>query len=204
MISLTLVMWIMARNKAGNYDSKRDSITQKAAVLFAAKGFSGASISDISRACNISKSLIYHYYSAKEGILYDVMNNHIDDLIIAISGNDLINPDPKQEFHNLTLALLKCYAGAEDAQKVLLYELDNLPPDQRKVIVTKQRQIIDRFEKVYIRLDPKIKKNAPQLRSKIMLFFGSVNWIHTWYSPKGEVSRDKLAQMAAENAIGNG
>ena len=194
----------MARTKADNYDNKRAIITAKAAKLFANKGFGGASISDISKACNVSKSLIYHYYSAKEDILYGVMTDHIDALTTAISNPNLSDSDPKQEFHNLTLALLRCYAGAEDAQKVLLYELNKLTTKQRKYIVAKQRSIIDRFEQVYIRIDPHVQDNPAELRSKIMLFFGSVNWIHTWYNPKGEISRDRLANMAVENMIGRG
>ena len=192
----------MARRKADNYDSKRDTITTNAAKLFAAKGFGGASISDISKACNMSKSLIYHYYGAKEDILYAVMTDHIDELTSAITNKDLIDADPKQEFHNLTLALLRCYAGAEDAQKVLLYELNKLTAKQRKDIVAKQRAIIERFEHVYMRVDRNIESNSALLRSKIMLFFGSVNWIHTWYNPKGAISRDRLAKMAVENTIG--
>ena len=192
----------MARTKSDNYDSKRDTITRNAAKLFAEKGFGGASISDISKACNMSKSLIYHYYSAKEDILYAVMTDHIDELTSAISDKNLMDADPKQEFHNLTLALLRCYAGAEDAQKVLLYELNKLTTEQRKDIVAKQRAIIERFENVYMRVDKAVEKNSALLRSKIMLFFGSVNWIHTWYSPKGAISRDKLAVMAVENTIG--
>lgn len=191
----------MARTKADNYDIKRESITREAAKLFALKGFGGASISDISKACDVSKSLIYHYYVAKEDILYGVMNDHLNDLTIAISGADLMSSDPKQEFHNLTQALLKCYAGAEDSQKVLLYDLNNLPTSQRKEIVTKQRAILDRFERVYIRIYPDMQNNHAMLRSKIMLFFGSVNWIHTWYNPKGEISRDTLGKMAAETII---
>lgn len=193
----------MARTKADNYDSKRDSINRKAAKLFAAKGFGGASISDISKACDVSKSLIYHYYSAKEDILYGVMNDHIDDLTRAISSPDLINIDATQEFHNLTLSLLRCYAGAEDAQKVLLYELNNLTKKQRKDIVTKQRAIIDRFEQVYVRIGTNVEHDAALLRSKIMLFFGSVNWIHTWYNPKGKITRETLAKMAVDNTIGH-
>ena len=192
----------MARTKSDNYDSRRDTITRNAAKLFAEKGFGGASISDISKACNMSKSLIYHYYSAKEDILYAVMTDHIDELTSAISDKNLMDADPKQEFHNLTLALLRCYAGAEDAQKVLLYELNKLTTEQRKDIVAKQRAIIERFENVYMRVDKAVEKNSALLRSKIMLFFGSVNWIHTWYSPKGAISRDKLAVMAVENTIG--
>jgi len=193
----------MARTKAENYEIKRDSITFKAAKLFAQKGFSGTSISDISKACGVSKSLIYHYYAAKEDILYGAMSDHIDDLTEAVSAAELLNDDPRKEFHNLTLAILKCYAGAEHAQKVLLYELNQLTPKQRKDIVAKQRAIINRFEGVYIRIDPKTEENAPLLRSKIMLFFGSVNWIHTWYNPKGEISRETLAKMSVENIIGH-
>lgn len=192
----------MARTKADNYDSKREIITQKAAKLFALKGFGGASISDISKSCDVSKSLIYHYYGSKEDILNGVMNDHMDDLARAISDADLIDSDPRLEFHNLTQALLKCYAGAEDSQKVLLYDLNNLPSDQRNVIVTKQRALVERFEQVYVRVFPEIQSDHALLRSKIMLFFGSVNWIHTWYNPKGKISREKLGEMAVDNAIG--
>ena len=195
-------MCIRDSTKADNYDSKRDAITSNAAKLFAEKGFGGASISDISKACNISKSLIYHYYSAKEDILYGVMTDHIDELTTAVTNKSLEDTDPKQEFHNLTLALLRCYAGAEEAQKVLLYDLNKLTTKQRKEIVAKQRAIIERFEQVYLQIDSSLKSDPSLLRSKIMLFFGSVNWIHTWYNPKGAVSRKKLAKMAVENTIG--
>ena len=125
-----------------------------------------------------------------------------DRLMAAVSDKNLEDIDAKQEFHNLTRTLLRCYAGAEDAQKVLLYELNKLTTKQRKDIVAKQRAIIDRFEQVYIRIDPSLNSSPALLRSKIMLFFGSVNWIHTWYNPKGAVPRDKLAKMAVENTIG--
>ena len=119
-----------------------------------------------------------------------------------MTNKSLEDTDPKQEFHNLTLALLRCYAGAEEAQKVLLYDLNKLTTKQRKEIVAKQRAIIERFEQVYLQIDSSLKSDSSLLRSKIMLFFGSVNWIHTWYNPKGAVSRKKLAKMAVENTIG--
>lgn len=192
----------MARSKAENYDSKRKSITLQAAKLFATKGFSGASVADISKACGVSKSLIYHYYGAKEDILFEVMIDHIDDLLAVTSDPSLIDSDAKKEFTKLTHALLRCYAGAEHAQKVLLYDLNNLTSKQRKNIVTKQRAIIDRFEQVYVRIKPEIADNHALLRSKLMLFFGSVNWVHNWYNPKGEVSRETLANLAVTNMIG--
>lgn len=191
----------MARTKAQNYDEKRDILTRKAADLFAEKGFSGASISDISKACGVSKSLIYHYYDAKEDILYGVMNAHVEELVETVNNPNRAKPNARDEFLDLTRALLSCYAGAENAQKVLLYEINNLPQQQQNDIKNKQRQIITRFETVYIRLFPALKNQSGLLRSKIMLFFGMVNWVHTWYDPKGDINPDSLAKLITETIL---
>ena len=94
------------------------------------------------------------------------------------------------------------YAGAENAQKVLLYELNNLNPAERKEIVYKERLIIKRFEGVFVRINPEMKSQTALLKSKIMLFFGMLNWMHTWYDPKGEMSRDEIAMLATNTIIG--
>ena len=192
----------MARTKAETYDLKRDSITDKAAILFAEKGFSGASMTDLATICGVSKSLIYHYYAAKEDILYEVMKEHIDDLVDVINDTNHISSDPVEEFTSLTTALVHHYAGAENAQKVLLYELNNLNPAERKEIVYKERLIIKRFEGVFVRINPEMKSQTALLKSKIMLFFGMLNWMHTWYDPKGEMSRDEIAMLATNTIIG--
>jgi len=192
----------MARTQAQDFDEKRVAIMKQAASLFASKGFSGASVSDISKACGVSKSLIYHYFGVKEDMLYAVMIDHIDDLSAVVSDPNLAHPDARQEFHDLTLALLECYAGAQDAQKVLLYDLNNLTAEQRKYIVLKQRAIIERFEHVYLRIHPNMIDSPAITRSNIMLFFGSVNWIHNWYNPKGVINLPALAALAVANVIG--
>ena len=188
----------MARTQALDFDSKREAIMKQAANLFADKGFNGASISDLSKACGVSKSLIYHYYASKEDILFDVMNTHIEDLIEMLETTPVVSQNPHENFTTLTKAILACYAGAEDKQKVLLYELNHLKPEQRDEIVTKQRAIISKFETIYSEIFPELKNNSSLLRSKIMLFFGMINWTHTWFNPKGAISRDELAEIAVQ------
>jgi len=34
-----------------------------------------------------------------------------------------------------------------------------------------------------------------------MLYFGMLNWTHTWFRPKGPVSRDEVADMAANATL---
>ena len=193
----------MARTQAADYDRKRETITNHAARMFARQGFSGASISEIAASCKVSKSLIYHYYSSKEDILFDVMNEHMEALlgVTQPSANDETASNPQEQFKHLTRALLRCYTGAAHRQKVLLYELDNLPKKNREEIIAKQRTVIERFENALSAIDPAVRNDKSQLRAKIMLFFGMLNWSHTWFKSSGDISRDELADMASETLL---
>ena len=73
----------MARTQAADFAARRAAIVEKAAALYAERGFLGASIADLAKACRTSKSLIYHYYPSKEDILFDVMHSHVRSLLDA-------------------------------------------------------------------------------------------------------------------------
>jgi len=191
----------MARTQAADYDQKRDAITSAAAKLFAKQGFAGASLADIAAACDTSKSLIYHYYASKEAILYDVMRAHIDVLLEAVDEVSALSGPSDGKFRALARALMQRYVGAADSQKVLLYELGNLPAAQRKEIVEKQRKIID-FAEGLLTESAKKKLDHGTLRAQVMLFFGQLNWTHNWFKSSGPVSRDAIADMAASAALG--
>ncbi len=191
----------MARTQAADYDKKREAITDQAAILFARDGFAGASVSELAALCRVSKSLIYHYYPSKETILFDVMSAHIEDLLNITLLAASKNLTPEEELRAVTRTLLRHYVGAADKQKVLLYELPSLPNKQREDIVSKQRKIIALVEAMLARRKPSLKRDRARLRAKVMLFFGMLNWTHTWFKSRGAISRDELADMAADTIL---
>ena len=188
----------MARRQAADYEEKRGAIVDEAARLFAAKGFAGASLSELADACGMSKSLFYHYYPSKEAILAGLMNEHMDELLTAIDGGP--EADPQSALQAFARELLRLYAGAADKQKVMLYELGYLPKDQRREIVAKERRLIAYVEAIIQRARPRQEKGV--LRARAMLFFGMLNWTHTWLKSGGAVSRDDVADMAARTILG--
>lgn len=190
----------MARTQAADYGKKRLAITEHAAKLFAERGFVGASISDLASVCGVSKSLIYHYYASKEAILFDVMNDHVEALQAALDRVDASDP-PDAQLRALSRSLLDQYVGAADSQKVLLYELPSLPAEERQAIIEKQRTLLDRVESLLGALNPDLAADHGRMRVKVMLYFGMLNWTHTWYRPTGPVARDELADMAAETIL---
>ena len=184
----------MARPQSPDYDKRRDAILAAAAHLYAKRGFTGASVSDLASACKTSKSLIYHYFPSKDDTLHAVMESHLDALVDAADEAMRVG-NAEERLRALTLSFMKLYSGAQDSHKVLLNELDNLPPAQRSEVVGKQRRIIAVVESLIRDLRPDLN---PITLPLTMLFFGMINWTHTWFRPSGQTNAQQLADLAVE------
>jgi AcrR family transcriptional regulator len=187
----------MARPQSPDYDRRRDAIVAAAASLYARRGFQGASVAELAKACGTSKALIYHYFPSKDDILYEVMAAHLDDLVDA-ADDAMQSGDARERLRALTMAFMRLYVGARDSHKVLLNELDNLPPGRRVEVVAKQRRIIAVVETLVREIRPDAN---PMVLPLSMLFFGMINWTHTWFRPGGAVTPEQLADLAVEMAL---
>ncbi|MBJ7437462.1 MAG: TetR family transcriptional regulator [Sphingopyxis sp.] len=188
----------MARTQAPDYEERRTAIIDKAADLFAKRGFTGASVADLAAACNTSKSLFYHYFPSKEDILYEVMSSHIDELVNDIDEVAKQGGAAGTQFDALIRAFLRHYVGAASRQKVALNELAHLPGDLRDKIVSKQRHIVDVTQKLLLASNPGLAGDPARARVQTMLLFGMINWTHNWYDPEGVVKIEELADMVLE------
>ncbi len=166
-----------------------------AAQLYARRGFPGASIADLAKACGSSKSLIYHYFPSKDDILYEVMAAHLDALVEAAEEAIRAGGKPRERLRALTFGFMQLYVGAQNHHKVLLNELDNLPPERRSEVVGKQRRIIAVVETLVREIRP---ETNPITLPVTMLFFGMINWTHTWFRPGGKIEPEQLADLAVE------
>ena len=187
----------MARPQSPDYDRRRDAIVAAAASLYARRGFQGASVAELAKACGTSKALIYHYFPSKDDILYEVMAAHLDDLVDA-ADDAMQSGDARERLRALTMAFMRLYVGARDSHKVLLNELDNLPPGRRVEVVAKQRRIIAVVETLVREIRPDAN---PVVLPLSMLFFGMINWTHTWFRPGGAVTPEQLADLAVDMAL---
>lgn len=187
----------MARKQAPDFEQRRDAILENAALLYAEHGFFGASIADLAAACKTSKSLIYHYYPSKEDILFDVMHSHVRALLDAAERVAAEPRLPAAKLHALTQAFMRLYVGAAARHKVLLNELARLAPRQREIIVKIQRRLIDIVQEMLVEIRPELGKRAALKRPAAMLYFGMINWTHTWLNAEGRAAPDKIAALAA-------
>lgn len=188
----------MARPQSPDYDKRREAILAAAARLYARRGFQGASVADLAKACHTSKSLIYHYFPSKDDILYAAMAAHLDALVTAAEEATRTG-GAEAQLRALVHAFMRLYVGAEDSHKVLLNELDNLPPDRRAEVVAKQRRIIGAVEALVRELRPDVGALS---RPLTMLLFGMINWTHTWFRSGGALAPETLADAAVALMLG--
>ena len=172
-----------------------------AATLYAEHGFLGASMAQIAAACGASKALIYHYYDSKEDILFDVADSHVQALVrgcAEVMANELSAVD---KVRLVARTLLRLYRGAEANQKVLLNELNRLPDARRDEVIAHQRQLIAMVDELVVALRPELVTDAPSRRVLVMMFFGMLNWTHTWFRPDGPRTAEQVARTAADMLI---
>lgn len=188
----------MARPQAADYEDRKELIVDEAAKLFAAQSFLGTSISDIAKACDFSKSLLYHYYDSKEKLLFAVMTSHIDRLDDIVKQTLEVQAPAPEKMRLLLQRFMGEYAEAASKQRVLVNELGHLPDSEKGLIVRKQRRIVEHVQSILVESQPGLKPDPARARALTMLLFGMINWTSNWYNPKGPVSPDDIANMAAD------
>lgn len=187
----------MARRQARDYGERRQRILDTAASLFARNGFHNTAIADVARACGISKSLLYHYFTSKEDILFAAMEDHV--ALLRETGRAIAaGPgSAREKFRAITRAFLDIYKNAQARHAVLLGELKALDPKQQRRIVKTQREIVGIFNDLIAGMtDGAASARAPRT-VLTMLFMGMINWTHTWYDPNGALKPGDLADLAA-------
>jgi AcrR family transcriptional regulator len=188
----------MARTRAADYVERRAAIVEAAAQLYARDGFAGASVARLAEALGASKSLIYHYYASKEDILFDVMDSHLralDEAAAHVMGRDL---PAAEKLREIARRFMRLYAGAAARHKVLLNGLGALPPARRDEVVSRQRRLIEAVEGLLVEIQPKLARRPRARRPAAMLFFGMINWTHTWFHEGGPASAADVANLAAD------
>lgn len=188
----------MARTRAEDYAAKQQRIRERAAELFAARGFAATSTADIAADGGFSKALIYHYFESKEEILQDLLEAHMDRLLAAAEAALNEGDTPRARLRAFVRAHMRLYATARAKHLLLINELDALPPRGRAAIVAKQRRLVDLAGDLFAEIAPHLRDRPALGFPLAMSFYGMINWTCIWYRPDGELSPEAFADLACD------
>ena len=185
----------MARTRALDYDDKRQAILRVSAGLIADRGVERASMSHIASECGVSKALLYHYYTNKEELVFDILYSYLVSLDGVIADADDPAMPPLERLCLLVHTTLVHYRYADNHHKVQLGAMRALPPDKVETLREIERAIVHRFADVIGHVNPALAGDRARLMPVTMSLFGMMNWAYMWFHDDGPLSRDDLSDL---------
>ncbi len=191
----------MARTKALDYDLKRQAILDSAAKLFAQTGFDRASMSQLAEVCGVSKALLYHYYTSKDALLYDVIGDHLNELCALVEEADNPQLEPEDRLQRLVSALLDAYREADHQHQVQINAMKFLPAGQQEELKDLERRLVRLFADAIRSVEPALGDGRGLLKPVTMSLFGMLNWHYMWFRSDGKIDRQDYARIASRLVI---
>ena len=183
----------MARGLARDHDEKRAALRKGAARYFARHGFDRASMTGAAKSCGVSKALIYHYWSSKEDLLFDILDTHLSDLVAVVEAARGAG------LRGIVRAILAAYEDADAEHKLQLDALTVLPPERQKPLIALQRRLVAVMSDAVAQEAPGL--SADRLRAATMSVFGILNWFYMWHRPGKGLSRTEYAELVGDFVI---
>jgi AcrR family transcriptional regulator len=185
----------MARTRANDYDRKRQGILSRSAALFAEHGYTGTSITMIAEACGVSKALMYHYYSSKDAVLFDLLQDHLQNLVMVVETAAQLAGKPEEKLFAISAALLEAYRGADAEHQVQISSLKLLPAAQQESLKEMERKLVAIVSDAIADAIPHAAKKRHLLKPLTMSLFGMLNWHYLWFRDGKGITREKYARM---------
>ena len=188
----------MARTQSKLYPEIRQGILKSAANLFAEKSFSTTTIVDLAAACQSSRGALYHYFSSKEEILTQILEEHVSSMldVLVQLGEERLEPDA--HLRAVARTMMRLNSENQSEQIVLLNDWNQLDEKKRQEIGAMQRRIISIIRDVLARLDQRHRLTPRLATSYAMSLLGSINYTYAWFDPKGPVSPEEYADQVVD------
>ena len=192
----------MTRARADDYSEKKQSILDRAAELFARKGFDATTMIDVANACGSSKSHLYHYFPGKEVLLFEIVREHITEQAAELQAI-VAQPLPaEQRFIAFVDLFVKRAAHSRNEHLVLMNDLKYLPEAQRQQVRALESQLVNLMVDLLREINPELMAPAKVQAPYAMLLFGMVIWTFTWYQQSGAIRPAELAERISQIFLG--
>jgi AcrR family transcriptional regulator len=175
-----------ARARAARTDpaARRDQIVEAAATLLREHSYADITMRMLQDHLGLSKGGVYHHVSSKHDILFLACEEAGRAMLAALADAQAVDGPTRAKLDRLVeghLRVVKTYGGALWA---FFSERDKLPPEQRDLILSLERDylkgIVDLFRRaqaageVHDDVDPRLLADA---------LLGMLNWFTRWRTP---------------------
>jgi AcrR family transcriptional regulator len=153
--------------------ARREQILDRAAELFAARGFHGVSVHDVGAACGISGPALYRHFASKDAMLGEMLVG-ISERLLAEARARLRKASAPNDALD---ALLDWHIDFALSHRPLIVvqdrDWDSLPGDARARVRRLQRAYIDLWIDQLVQLEPRLERD--EAAARVRAVFGLLN-----------------------------
>jgi len=179
------------------YNEKRRKILRNASRLFAAKGYEKASLEEIASKLKLTKASLYHYVKSKEDLLFQIQMQGIEEAYSSLKEVLESDLDPVKKIREAVKGHLRIITNGSMFGELGLQEL--VLSAKMKIKIATERE---RFEKAFQTIIQEgIEAGAfreQNLRIAVSVILGALHWVPMWYSGKGSLTIDEIAEETIE------
>ncbi|MGH2349557.1 MAG: TetR/AcrR family transcriptional regulator [bacterium] len=177
---------------------KHEELIAAAIRLFRECGYHATSMQDLAEAVGVQRGSLYHYITAKEDLLWAIMDRTFARLLGAVEPVAKGNGTAAERLRRAIAAHLEVAAAVPDEMTILHVELKSLGNARRRQMVALRDRYEDLFRAMIrdgIRAGEFSKIDA---KGSVFAILGACNWFTQWYRPGGTVSHAAFARIFAD------
>lgn len=179
-------------------DTKLNHILHHAAVVFADRGFGGASIRDISRASGVSLAGLYYYFESKQELLYLIQYQVFTNVLESLDQRLMGIETPEERLRNFVQNHVEYFLAHPAQMKVLSHEEDALEEPYRQELAALKYRYYQLGCDIFAELAR--RRTAPPLnpRVAVLSLYGMMNGIYKWHNVEIDPGAEELARVISE------
>ena len=187
---------VMARKSGSNGEKTAKQLREAATVLFAKNGYAAVSMRQIAREVGVQAGALYLYTADKQTLLFDLMDQHMQDLLQAWEGRTTPHAiTPIDQLECFVRFHIRFHLPRADEVFISYMELRNLNPENSKVIQTARRKYEDILHKIL--RDGQADGTFKLVDTRVATFalIAMLTGMNTWYRDEGRLSLDMVEEI---------
>lgn len=158
------------------------------------KGYNKTTIRDIARATGMTTAGLYYYFKSKEELLFQILDDHMEDMLAGIKKIPTTDIGPAQIIENYIQFQVGVYCNDKYRNKLILNDDDCLTGKWYKQVKEKQRKYLAFWRKALEEFCISKGLSTNDIAIDAHCLVGMCAWIYRWYDPKGPIKPEALSK----------
>ena len=189
-------------SKDGRKALVEKQLMEQACIIFAKKGYSGTTLSDIAEAVGLTRAAVYYYFRNKEALLEAIMLDLTSAPMREIEAwrNDAPS-DCSERLRSFIILRIHGILSRQIQMRMIEVTEAVLPPELKERHTEAKRRILDEYRTILRDGMQSGVFRAQDDRVAAFGIIGIVNWTTTWFAPARSPSVDQIAEQLADMAV---